>query len=100
MDIMFWNEELETIDRKALEKLQLEKLKASLAAASQTPFYGKVFEDNGIDISSIRSLEHLRDLPLTTKNDLRLSYPDGMVTIERKEIVRMHAPREQRVNRP
>jgi phenylacetate-CoA ligase len=91
MGIMFWNEEIETIDRRALEKLQLEKLKASLIAASQTPFYRKVFEDNGIDINSIRSIEHLQDLPLTTKNDLRLSYPDGMVTIDRKEIVRMHA---------
>ncbi len=91
MGIMFWNEEIETLDRKSLEKLQLEKLKASLTAASQTPFYRKVFEDTGVDIDSIRSIEHLQDLPLTTKNDLRLSYPDGMVAVDRKEIVRMHA---------
>jgi len=91
MGIMFWNEEIETLDRKSLEKLQLEKLQASLTAASQTPFYRKVFEDTGVDIDSIRSIEHLQDLPLTTKNDLRLSYPDGMVAVDRKEIVRMHA---------
>ncbi|HOW82275.1 MAG TPA: phenylacetate--CoA ligase [Spirochaetota bacterium] len=88
---MFWNEQLETIERKALEKLQLEKLRKALAAAATTPFYKKVFADNGVDVSRITTLDHLRDLPLTTKHDLRLSYPDGMVAVPRTEIVRLHA---------
>lgn len=88
---MFWNEEIETLDRKSLEALQLKKLRKSLEAAATTPFYKKVFDDNKVNISKISSIEHVKDLPLTTKNDLRLSYPDGMVTLPRKEIVRMHA---------
>ena len=88
---MFWNEEIETLDRKSLEALQLKKLRKSLEAAATTPFYKKVFDDNRVNISKISSIEHVRDLPLTTKNDLRLSYPDGMVTLPRQEIVRMHA---------
>ena len=88
---MFWNEEIETLDRKSLEALQLKKLKRSLEAAATTPFYKKVFEDKKVNISKINSIEHVKDLPLTTKNDLRLSYPDGMVTLPRQEIVRMHA---------
>jgi phenylacetate-CoA ligase len=88
---MFWNEEIETLDRKSLEALQLKKLKKSLEAAATTPFYKRVFEDKKVNISKINSIEHVRDLPLTTKNDLRLSYPDGMVTIPKQEIIRMHA---------
>jgi phenylacetate-CoA ligase len=88
---MFWNEEIETLDRKSLEALQLKKLKKSLEAAATTPFYMRVFEDRKVNISKINSIEHVKDLPLTTKNDLRLSYPDGMVTIPRQEIIRMHA---------
>jgi phenylacetate-CoA ligase len=88
---MFWNEEIETLDRKSLEALQLKKLKKSLEAAATTPFYMRVFEDKKVNISKINSIEHVKDLPLTTKNDLRLSYPDGMVTIPRQEIIRMHA---------
>ncbi len=88
---MFWNEEIETIDRKSLEKMQLEKLRIALSRAASTPYYNKVFSDNRVNIDSVKSLDHLKDLPFTTKNDLRLSYPDGMLAVPRSEIVRMHA---------
>ena len=88
---MFWNEKIETIDRADLNKLQLEKLKKALEAAASTPFYKKLFHDNGVDVSKVTTLEHLRDLPFTTKHDLRLSYPDGMVAVPRTDIVRLHA---------
>ncbi len=86
-----WNREIETIDRKSLEALQLERLRKALGAAAETPFYKKVFADKKVDISKIATLEHLKDLPFTTKNDLRLSYPDGMVAVPRSKVVRMHA---------
>ncbi|HOO70810.1 MAG TPA: phenylacetate--CoA ligase [Spirochaetota bacterium] len=88
---MFWNEKIETIDRADLNKLQLEKLKKALEAAASTPFYKKLFNDNGVDVSKVTTLEHLKDLPFTTKHDLRLSYPDGMVAVPRTDIVRLHA---------
>ncbi|MCL1911155.1 MAG: phenylacetate--CoA ligase [Leptospirales bacterium] len=88
---MFWNEEIETLDRESLEKLQLRKLNETLKWAANTPFYKQLFSDKKIDINKVTSLEHLRDLPFTKKTDLRTSYPDGMVAVDRKEIVRMHA---------
>ncbi|HPI89527.1 MAG TPA: phenylacetate--CoA ligase [Spirochaetota bacterium] len=88
---MFWNEKIETIDRADLNKLQLEKLKKALEAAASTPFYKKLFNDNGVDVSKVTTLKHLKDLPFTTKHDLRLSYPDGMVAVPRTDIVRLHA---------
>lgn len=88
---MYWDKEIETADRKTLETLQLTRLHRALEAAAATPYYKKVFRDNKIDISRIATLEHVQDLPFTTKNDLRLSYPDGMVPVKRCEIVRLHA---------
>ncbi|HNW28313.1 MAG TPA: phenylacetate--CoA ligase [Spirochaetota bacterium] len=88
---MFWNKEVETIDRKALEQLQFKKLSAALRSAATTPFYKKVFKENNISVEKITSLDHLIDLPFTSKADLRLSYPDGMVAVPRSEIIRLHA---------
>lgn len=89
--IMYWNSEIETIDRAALEKLQLERLKKTLRNAASTPFYSQRFAESKIDISKITRLEQLRELPFTTKNDLRVSYPDGMLAVPRDEVVRLHA---------
>ena len=89
--IMYWNESVETISRPDLNKLQFDKLTSALNAASHTPFYKKLFHDSGINIESITSLEHIQNLPFTTKHDLRISYPDGMVSVEKRDIVRMHA---------
>jgi phenylacetate-CoA ligase len=88
---MFWNNEIETMDRRDLEALQMKRLSLALRSAAATPFYKKFFADAGADIEKISSLQKLRDLPMTGKNDLRLSYPDGMVAVPRSEIVRMHA---------
>lgn len=86
-----WNPEIETISRSELEKLQLERLKKSLQLAMRAPYYQKLFKDHKINPDSIRTLDHIKDFPFLTKNDLRLSYPDGMVAVPRSEIVRMHA---------
>lgn len=88
---MYWNETIETMGREDLEQVQLDRLKKTLEAADTTRFYHKHFKDAGVDISSINSLEQLRELPFTTKHDLRLSYPDGMMAVERGDIVRLHA---------
>ena len=88
---MYLNEKIETMSRGDLNALQFDRLKKALDAASQTRYYNKFFTDNNIDISKIKTLEHIKDLPFTTKNDLRLSYPDGMVAVPHSEIVRLHA---------
>jgi phenylacetate-CoA ligase len=38
-----------------------------------------------------RALEDLRQYPLTTKQDLRDSYPYGMFAVPRERIARIHA---------
>jgi len=88
---MYLNSEIETIKQSELRNLQMSRLKKALEAASSTPYYSRLFRENKVDISAIKTIEHIKDLPFTTKNDLRLSYPDGMVAVDKSEIVRMHA---------
>ncbi len=86
-----WNRELETLDRSSLEKLQMKKLEKTLESALRTRYYSRVFSDHGIDVARFRSIKDIAALPFTAKDDLRLSYPDGMCAVPRAEVVRMHA---------
>ncbi len=88
---MYYNQAIETISRSDLDNLRLTRLKQALESAASTPYYKKLYRENGIDVSKITSFEHMKDLPFTTKHDLRLSYPDGMVAVPRSEAVRIHA---------
>jgi phenylacetate-CoA ligase len=88
---MFLNKDIETMERGSLEKLQEERLIKTLQQADRTPFYSQRFKENKINITKITKLDSIRDLPFTTKHDLRLSYPDGMLSVEREKVVRIHA---------
>ncbi len=87
----YWEEEIETISRKDLESLQLERLKSTLCAAQNSPFYKKKFAECGVNVADIKTLDDLRSLPFTTKEDLRANYPFGMASIPIKECVRLHS---------
>lgn len=92
MEINYWNKELETITREDLEKLQLKRLKKTVSQALKTEFYGKKLPEFGFNSAAdLGSLEDLQRLPFTVKNDLRESYPYGMLAVDRSEVVRMHA---------
>ncbi len=89
---MIWNDEYETMPREALEALQLKRLKQTLERVYATvPFYKKKFDESGIKPDDIKSLEDLKRLPFTTKDDLRENYPFGMFAVDLKQVVRVHA---------
>ena len=75
--MMYWQKEIETMDRKDLVKFQLERLKQTIELAGNSPFYHKIFKEKGITPDSFQSLEDLQKLPFTTKDDLRNNYPFG-----------------------
>ncbi len=87
----YWEEEIETMKRSDLEKLQLERLKKTVEIATHSPFYGKIFKENNISADSIKSLEDLRRLPFTTKDDLRNNYPFGLASVPKEKVVRLHS---------
>jgi phenylacetate-CoA ligase len=92
MDVPFWNKEIETAERGRLEQLQLERLKTTVGWALKTPFYRKRLPPVGIHSpDDIRNLEDLKRIPYTTKDDLRLSFPRGLMAVEMKEVLRVHS---------
>jgi phenylacetate-CoA ligase len=88
---MYWEKEIETMDRGSLEKLQLTRLDQTLKRAKRSPHYGKRFSELGLDADRIRTLADVERLPLTTKDDLREQWPYGFLACSRDEIVRMHS---------
>ena len=91
MAIEYWQKDIETMSRDCLQKLQLEQLKQTITAAGKSPFYQKVFAEKQISEKDIHSLDDLKKLPFTTKEDLRSNYPYGMVSVPLKECVRLHS---------
>ncbi|KIE42212.1 MULTISPECIES: phenylacetate--CoA ligase [Geobacter] len=88
----YHNEEFETLPRKALEAVQLKRLQAAVARVqTAVPFYRQSFERAGITSGCIKSLDDLRRLPFTVKQDMRDSYPYGLFAASMDDIVRIHA---------
>jgi phenylacetate-CoA ligase len=68
---------VETVSRDELATLQLGRLR-------------EVARRRGID-ARVDSLDDLRDLPFTTKEDLRDHYPLGMMIVSHDRLVRLHS---------
>lgn len=82
---------METLDRKGLEKLQAERLRQTIELAVRSPYYEKIFSSKEYSTVKINSIGNIRDLPFTTKENLRTSYPWGMLAEEKSEVVRLHS---------
>ncbi len=88
---MFWQKDIETMNRKELEELQLKRLKNTISRASRNiPFYKDIFTKLNIKPKDIKSLEDIRKLPFTRTEDLRANYPFGMLAVPKEKVVRLH----------
>jgi len=88
---MYWEKELEILDRKSLEKIQVERLMKTLSLVVNSPYYGRSPEINKAIKSGITSIEQIRELPFTTKEDLRNDFPWGFLSVDKREVVRLHS---------
>lgn len=88
---MIWAKE-ETLPRKEIEKLQLERLQATVKRVyEKVPAYRAKMDEVGIKPEDIESLKDLKRLPFTTKQDLRDNYPFGLFAVPKRDLVRIHA---------
>lgn len=88
----YFHEEFETLPRAALEALQLKRLQAVTGRVyANVPFYRQAFDKAGVRPEDVKTLDDLRHLPFTTKQDMRDSYPYGLFAAPMDEIVRIHA---------
>ena len=89
---MFWQEQIETMDRAELERIQLAKLKKLVDYCyNRVPFYKKKLDEAGVTADKIKTLSDIKYIPYTTKDDIRDTYPFGLFAVDKKEIVRLHA---------
>ena len=88
---MYLHKELETMTRPEIEKLQLERLQKTVRHCMNSPFYKKRFEENNLTPEDIKSLDDLRKIPFTTKQDLRDTYPFGIASVPLEKATRLHS---------
>lgn len=89
---MFFQKDIETMPRKSIEKIQLERLKWLVDYCSKNvKFYHDRLERAGVTADKIKSLDDIQYIPYTTKEDIRDNYPFGLFGQPVNKIVRIHA---------
>jgi len=88
---MYWEKDVETMDRGSLEAFQLLRFKETVKTARKSTYYRKLFLDIGLDAAGIDSLDVIKSIPFTTKDDLRENWPYGLLAVSKDELIRMHA---------
>lgn len=91
MNEEYWQPQIETMPRKELEQLQLKKLRQTISIALNSKMYKHKFDELHITPDSIKTLDDIRKIPFTTKQDLRDNYPFGLVCGDMKDAVRIHS---------
>ena len=87
----YFNEDMETLSQEGIKALQLERLQATVRHCMNSPFYKARFEEAGLKPEDIQSLDDLRKIPFTTKQDLRDTYPFGIASVPLRECTRLHS---------
>jgi len=88
---MIWNQ-AESAPREEIEATQLERLRETARRVyAINPFYKRKFDELGITPEDIRTIEDVRKLPFTRKQDLRDHYPFGLFCVPMSEVVRIHS---------
>jgi phenylacetate-CoA ligase len=72
---------IEHAPRAVLETLQVERLQELLSRLRRS----------GRDVGALETLDDLRGFPFTTKDDLRATYPLGLLAVPRDQVRRVHA---------
>ena len=68
----YWNEEIETLSRPELEKLQLERLKEMVKFSYENaPYYKRSFDEAGVKPEDIKSLDDIAKFPFINKQTER-----------------------------
>lgn len=90
--MQYWNPTYECMSRKEMTEVQTERLIGTVKRVySNVAFYREKMQKVGIEPGDIKSLEDLKKLPFTYKEDLRDTYPYGMFAVPMSDIVRIHA---------
>ena len=87
----YFQPEFETMSRDKLRALQLERLQDTVRRCMNSPFYKKRFDEIGLSPDDIKTLDDLKKIPFTTKQDLRDTYPFGIASLPLERCTRLHS---------
>lgn len=87
---MFWDEKVETLPKRELERLQLKRLKKTLLQVQNVEFYRQKLKSARVKPSDIKTLDDIKKVPFTRKQDLRDGYPFGFFAVPLQQVVRIH----------
>src|SRR5579884_3497804 len=85
---MIFQPEYETLERHALEALQLERLQALVERLRDA---NAIYRERLAGAASPQSLDDLAGLPFSTKADMRDAYPLGLLAVPPEQLARIHA---------
>lgn len=90
--MIYWNPTFECISRNEMAEVQTERLIETVKKVYyNVPYYRNRMQKSGVEPGDIKSMEDLKKLPFTNKQDLRDTYPFGMFAVPMSDIVRIHA---------
>ncbi|MDE6678459.1 MAG: phenylacetate--CoA ligase [Ruminococcus sp.] len=88
----YWNEEIETMSREDMKKLQDERLVAQVKHVYENvEYYRNLMDEKGVKPEDIKSTDDLYKLPFLSKTDLRDAYPYGLLAKPLSECVRIQS---------
>lgn len=87
----YFNPKEETLTRQEIEELQTVRLRQTVSRCMGSPFYKKKLADMKVSADDIKTLDDIRRLPFTTKQDLRDNYPFGVASLPPQQCVRLHS---------
>ena len=89
---MIWNPNKECMSRDEMRALQGKRLhKLVDYVYHNVPFYRNKMQEMDLAPEDIQTIDDIKLLPFTTKQDLRDNYPYGLQAAPASEIVRVHA---------
>lgn len=88
----YFEPEIECASRETLREIQSQRLVDMVKRCyDHVPLYRKRMDEMGLKPEDIQSIDDLTKLPFTTKQDLRDTYPFGLVAVPRDDLARVHA---------
>ncbi len=88
----YYQPERETMPVEQIKDLQSKLLVEQVRHVwENVPYYKKLMQDKGVEPGDIRSIDDISKLPFISKEDLRVSYPYGLLGEPLEKCVRIHS---------
>ena len=90
--MQYFQQDIECASVSEIRALQNERLVKQVGHVwKNVPYYRTKMEEKGVTPDDIKSVDDLYKLPFLTKEDLRISYPYGMLAVPKGDCVRVHS---------